>query len=498
MAITITHNIEQLGQFVRATFTVSEYSELQTTPIKWLWKITVRENLEDKSYTQIADINASVVYLLPNFVTQCSAEVIPVYSQTDTSVLEDNSIAAFIIQGTGLQLVQHVGNNYVTQTVIDTNSVFDIVPSQNVVVSIPETSFNLLVSSNAHSNLAIIHCSVNFQNSDITCSKIAYLVNGKLVAVNDLNEELEFYYKAGESVKVIAIPLDAFNSNWAQPTLEDFSTPDFIVLHNNKVYKIQVNNNTWHLGDYVQDDSYISLGRMRYQEATIIANASANITSIEINDPVVTIKSESENSEAQFLAVAFELQENGSYIAREVSYENPAVFTLNNTGVYTFVQLELIKNLTLNQNTQQALGSGQYVWVDANDEIKITDYFDSKSYTDNLPSKTLTDLTELLGPISNNIFIESYKYHDINKIQALWECYYKTCEEILSQGCILCPEDIPKELIYKRDMLWMYLNLIQYATTEKQFWKLKKWIDKMENCNVLCDLNTTEDCGCNR
>lgn len=99
----------------------------------------------------------------------------------------------------------------------------------------------------------------------------------------------------------------------------------------------------------------------------------------------------------------------------------------------------------------------------------------------------------------SNILMESITYISI---WFLKKCYINLCNQIFNQRAFskCWNNKIDKELIYKRDLLWMALNVIKYLTHIDEIDEAQRIIELMNGCNGLCkSSNTTiKNCGCNK
>lgn len=84
----------------------------------------------------------------------------------------------------------------------------------------------------------------------------------------------------------------------------------------------------------------------------------------------------------------------------------------------------------------------------------------------------------------------------------LRKCYINLCYQIFNnRGLAPCFEksNVNSELVYKRDLLWMSLNVIKYLTQFNQLAEAERIIEKITGCNGLCtsyNIQQTHGCGC--
>lgn len=84
----------------------------------------------------------------------------------------------------------------------------------------------------------------------------------------------------------------------------------------------------------------------------------------------------------------------------------------------------------------------------------------------------------------------------------LRKCYINLCYQIFNnRGLAPCFEksNVNSELVYKRDLLRMSLNVIKYLTQFNQLAEAERIIEKITGCNGLCtsyNIQQTHGCGC--
>lgn len=101
-------------------------------------------------------------------------------------------------------------------------------------------------------------------------------------------------------------------------------------------------------------------------------------------------------------------------------------------------------------------------------------------------------------------------YHDISVLHTrsltlctcgLHECYYHLAMQLLgSLGP--CDMKVDSDLIYKRDMVWMGINVIDYLLDKGDPYTASGILRKLEECNGVCSKflghKPFKDCGCHR
>lgn len=125
--------------------------------------------------------------------------------------------------------------------------------------------------------------------------------------------------------------------------------------------------------------------------------------------------------------------------------------------------------------------------------------------------KSTGEITESLlnfvkNGYSDNLSVSSYSSDTMLSICKLRKCYINLCQQIFeSKNFSPCwnKNKVDSELIYKRDLVWMAINVITYL------WKLgnnseeiKRILNQLNNCNGLCESYPNNSklesngCGC--
>ena len=130
------------------------------------------------------------------------------------------------------------------------------------------------------------------------------------------------------------------------------------------------------------------------------------------------------------------------------------------------------------------------------DESTIYKYVDGTVYA--IP---LDEILEI-NPINTTISKTSKDYVSICFLR---KCYINLCQQIFnSRGFSSCwnKNDIDSELIYKRDLAWMAINVIKYLTECEQLYEVERIIEVLQGCNGLCPQKSitskTSGCGCSK
>lgn len=108
-----------------------------------------------------------------------------------------------------------------------------------------------------------------------------------------------------------------------------------------------------------------------------------------------------------------------------------------------------------------------------------------------------------VNPINTTISKISKDYVSICFLQ---KCYINLCQQIFnSRGFSQCwsKNGVDSELVYKRDLVWMAINVIKYLTEFNQLAEVERIIEQISGCNGLCNsgstyTSTTSGCGCSK
>lgn len=121
-------------------------------------------------------------------------------------------------------------------------------------------------------------------------------------------------------------------------------------------------------------------------------------------------------------------------------------------------------------------------------------YFNGKFFK----GTTEIQLQELIetNPEISQIEISYEHYFQICHLR---QCYIDICQKIFNQqASIRCDitNNIDKELIYKRDLIWSAINVIKYLVEQEQFAEAERLLEKISGCNGLCYHDESKGCGC--
>ena len=136
------------------------------------------------------------------------------------------------------------------------------------------------------------------------------------------------------------------------------------------------------------------------------------------------------------------------------------------------------------------------------DLVYFSDGIDTYKYLDgNVSQVTINEVLEV-NPINTTI---SKINRDYISICFLRKCYINLCQQIFEdRGFSRCwnKNKVDSELIYKRDLVWMAINVIKYLTECEQLAEVERIIETIQGCNGLCVSSNltskTNGCGCSK
>ena len=167
-------------------------------------------------------------------------------------------------------------------------------------------------------------------------------------------------------------------------------------------------------------------------------------------------------------------------------------------GWFDVIHLVLPSIEWFNREIDKSEGSalGLYDLVYFSDGIDIYKYLDG-----NVSQVTINEVLEV-NPINTTI---SKTNRDYVSICFLRKCYINLCQQIFEdRGFSRCwnKNKVDSELIYKRDLVWMAINVIKYLTECEQLAEVERIIETIQGCNGLCTssnlIRNTNGCGCSK
>ena len=191
----------------------------------------------------------------------------------------------------------------------------------------------------------------------------------------------------------------------------------------------------------------------------------------------------------------------------EIVYKNPIYTKHDNInsinipvefdGWFNIIHLVLPTYEWFDREVSKSEGSalGLYDLIYFSDGINVYKYIEGKVSQINI--KEILELDSI-----NNTTISKYVKESVS-ICFLRKCYVNLCQQIFnSKGFSNCQDrsKIDSELVYKRDLVWMAINVIKYLTECEQLAEVNRIIETIQGCNGVCTPNTlidnSDDCGC--
>lgn len=136
------------------------------------------------------------------------------------------------------------------------------------------------------------------------------------------------------------------------------------------------------------------------------------------------------------------------------------------------------------------------------DSVYFSDGINIYKYLNGNVSQVTIDEVLEVNPINTTI---SKISRDYVSICFLRKCYINLCQQIFeNRGFSRCwnKNKVDSELIYKRDLVWMAINVVKYLTQCEQLAEAERVIETIQGCNGLCVstnlTNSTNGCGCSK
>lgn len=167
-------------------------------------------------------------------------------------------------------------------------------------------------------------------------------------------------------------------------------------------------------------------------------------------------------------------------------------------GWFSLVHLVIPNIEWFNKELEKTEGSalGLYDIVYFSDGIDIYKYINGET-----SQVTIDDILEI-NTVNTTI---SRISRDFVSICFLRKCYINLCQQIFNdRGISKCwnKNKVNSELIYKRDLVWMAINVVKYLTQCEQLAEAERVIETIQGCNGLCVstnlTNNTNGCGCSK
>lgn len=104
---------------------------------------------------------------------------------------------------------------------------------------------------------------------------------------------------------------------------------------------------------------------------------------------------------------------------------------------------------------------------------------------------------ELLEVNENNLTKFTYNFFSVCNLR---KCYVALCQKIFNDRAFdrCFDSKVDSSLIYRRDLVWAALNVIDYLIDSQQYCEAQRLYQKVTQCNGLCNKSElgTKGCGC--
>ena len=167
-------------------------------------------------------------------------------------------------------------------------------------------------------------------------------------------------------------------------------------------------------------------------------------------------------------------------------------------GQFSLVHLVIPNIEWFNKELEKTEGSalGLYDIVYFSDGIDIYKYINGET-----SQVTIDDILEI-NTVNTTI---SRISRDFVSICFLKKCYINLCQQIFNdRGISKCwnKNKVNSELIYKRDLVWMAINVVKYLTQCEQLAEVERLVEIINGCNGLCSQSNSSqnsnECGCSK
>lgn len=177
---------------------------------------------------------------------------------------------------------------------------------------------------------------------------------------------------------------------------------------------------------------------------------------------------------------------------------NPIQIPVTFDGWFTVIHVVLPSKEWFDKELSKQEGSaiGIYSLVYFSDGASVYKYVDGHT-----EETTIEEILEV-NPVNTTI---SKTEKDYVSICFLRKCYINLCQQIFNnRGFSSCwkKNEIDSDLLYRRDLVWMAINVIKYLTECEQLAEVERIIETINGCNGLCatsDITSkTSGCGCGK
>ena len=99
-----------------------------------------------------------------------------------------------------------------------------------------------------------------------------------------------------------------------------------------------------------------------------------------------------------------------------------------------------------------------------------------------------------VNPEVSEVQVSYYYYFQIHKLR---KCFIDAATKVINdRASIRCDSKVSSYDVYRRDLIWSSLNVIQYLVEMEQFEEAQRLLEKITDCNGLCEDNNSKYCGC--
>lgn len=193
----------------------------------------------------------------------------------------------------------------------------------------------------------------------------------------------------------------------------------------------------------------------------------------------------------------------GESVFSDHSEKSKIKLTVNSDGHISIVHIILPSKKWVENQLAKGFKLDSYDIVFFGDNGKVYKYLPKEEkYKDS----SIGDIIDL-NLDSGNYTVFRVK-NDRISICYLYQCYINLCQQILNQSVYSrCwnKQSSDNELIYKRDLIWMSINVIQYLAEKNSEYnptlgEVERIIEQITGCNGLCtNVNTISNgCGCSK
>lgn len=126
-------------------------------------------------------------------------------------------------------------------------------------------------------------------------------------------------------------------------------------------------------------------------------------------------------------------------------------------------------------------------------------YYDNGELHDE--SGNIIPIKDFLDTYENGRYSVAHARSTTFNMCGLHECYFHIAMKLLSEAGP-CNSAANAELIYKRDLVWMGINVINYLLDEGKYPVAEEILKKLEECNGVCSHfvrhKPFKNCGCHK